>query len=295
MIFKHRVDGSDRTRKGFALPDLLVVIAVCALLGQIAFIRLSRARDRSQALVCMNNMRLLIGAWQMYQDNNRNVLIEVYHGGEAQNGTAAKDPKKSPWATGWLTFEASSDNTNTALIVDDRYSKFARYFGNEPRIVKCPSDNYLGAAQRSRGWKSRVRTYSANVGIGAGNAESGPWSQQYIHVKTLFEIPDPAMTFVHIEENPQSLNDPAFFNPSFASAFLEQPASFHGAVANLSFVDGHTEAHRWKASLSRPPAKQVQTTQAVTAKPLPGDEDMAWLSARGGLRNPDVWVGAPLR
>jgi prepilin-type processing-associated H-X9-DG protein len=286
---------SPNHRGGYALIDLLTIIAVLALFSQILIPAMSRARSRNQALVCMQNTKRLMTAWQMYQDDNKHALIEVYHGSEALGGVAARDPRKSPWATGWLDWTTRSDNTNTVFLVDDSYSKFARYFGNNAKVVKCPTDNFVSPAQKVRGWKSRVRSYSINLGMGAGNAESGPWWTAYRHMRKLGDIADPSMTSVFIEENPDSMNDPGFFNPASPSSFLDQPASYHEGAANVSFSDGHTEIHQWKASLSHAPATHTRYLQSVTAKPVSGDEDIAWLSARGGLTNPNVWVGAPLR
>lgn len=57
-------------RPAFTLVELLVVIAVIALLMGILLPTLSGARDAGRRVVCMSNQRQLWMAWSMYADNN---------------------------------------------------------------------------------------------------------------------------------------------------------------------------------------------------------------------------------
>jgi len=91
------------------------------------------------------------------------------------------------------------------------------------------------------------------------------------------------------------LNDPGFFNPTSEGGWIDQPANYHDAAANISFADGHAETHGWRASLTRYPSTQIRFSPGNTTIVMPGDEDIAWLSARAGLRNPSYWIGAPIR
>jgi prepilin-type processing-associated H-X9-DG protein len=276
---------------GFARGELLLVAALVVLLSQVLLSAFTRVRNGNQTTVCRNNSRLLITAWQMYQNDNNHFLVEGYHGGES----FPVDIKKSTWARGWLDWTTSPDNTNTLFLADARFSRVAPYLGNDAKVFKCPSDNFLASQQRLRGWKSRVRSYSLNLGIGAGNVESGPWSPVYRHFKKMDEISAPSMTWVFIEENADSLNDPGFFNPTGRAGFVDQPASYHEGAANVSFSDGHVETHLWKSSLSTPAANRIHYVSGVIQNIGSNDEDVPWLSARGGLLNPTIWIGAPIR
>ena len=150
----------------------------------------------------MNNQKQLISAWQMYADENDGRLVENYHGG--QIAAAANDPRNAPWACGWLDWGTSPDNTNMLYLRSTKYARLSPYLKTDGNVHKCPADVYLGRAQRERGWKQRVRSYSMNMTIGNGNAMTGPWHPIYKQAKRMDEValPSPGKTTVLLDEHP---------------------------------------------------------------------------------------------
>lgn len=76
--------GTRRRRTGaFSLVELLVVIAVVALLMSLLVPGLARARQQARAMVCLSNIRSLQIAQLLYADANRGMLVDVglAHGG----------------------------------------------------------------------------------------------------------------------------------------------------------------------------------------------------------------------
>lgn len=277
---------SQEALQGFTWIELLVVVMCLATLAATLVPAFATGSVKSAALTCLNNKRQLILAWQKYAEDHNGTLVHSFHGGDAHRGQAANNPRNEPWALGWMDWTSASDNTNSLFLTDDRYSKLAKYLGNNPRVYKCPSDIYVSSVQKIDGWWSRVRSVSMNVGIGDGNAESGPWDGlMYKHIRRIseFTFPGPMETWVFMDEHPDSINDPGFFNPR-ATSWSDQPGTYHNAAATVAFADGHSEIHKWIGSLNVAPAIRVKFNNTISAVFTAGDPDLQWVSYHGGRR-----------
>jgi prepilin-type N-terminal cleavage/methylation domain-containing protein len=193
--------------RGFTLIELLVVIAIIAVLAALLLPALSRAKQQGQKIECMNNLRQLQLAWQLYADDHDGWLPRNDGGGQ----DAGRFYYKYAWTAGWLDYEANnSDNTNTWVMMNNSHGTIGAYTASAG-IYKCPSDKSwaLNGGQRH----NRVRSYAMNSLMGSKqysyiNPNATYWV--YWRQADLGKAPPLADHFVFIDEHEDSINDGFF-------------------------------------------------------------------------------------
>lgn len=270
--------------RAFALPDLLAAIAAAFILAMLALPASGDQRRASRAVLCLANLRQLAAAHELYAQDNNDLFAENYTGGDAMAGAAGRDPRKSPWASGWLDWGGSADNTNMALVRERAFARLGPYLRSEQNVHKCPADYHLSTMQRQRGVKQRVRSLSLNATIGGGNVLVGPWSPEYMQVRSRRDLSagrtpaSQAMTFA--DEHPDSINDPVLYPPN-AGGWVDLPASFHHGAGSVAFADGRVELHSWRGSAR---GARIRVSGFSSPNAPPNDPDVAWLRDRSARR-----------
>jgi len=218
---------------GFNLVELLVVIAVIAILAGLLLPALAKAKDKGHAVYCLNNLKQLQIAYLSYcQDNNDRFPPNVSIGlpGASQNQPGS-----------WVLGNAQQPGENLTNILAGVLFPEAK----SAAVYHCPADRSTINGTSL----TRLRSYSVEGWLGAdfwGGSDLG-WTRR------LNQIERPVAVFAFIEEDEQSIDDGIFItganNPQDgdANAWYDLPSDRHAQGANVSFLDGHCETHHWRA------------------------------------------------
>jgi prepilin-type N-terminal cleavage/methylation domain-containing protein len=116
-------------RYGFTLIELLVVIAIIAILAALLLPALSKAKARGQRIACVNNLRQIGLAFQMWGENHQSRLPWR---------TPPTEEGSQGLPEAWQHFLPAADEAAT------------------PKILCCPSD---GERQQADDWSASPRSF----------------------------------------------------------------------------------------------------------------------------------------
>jgi len=160
---------SHGNHRAFTLIELLVVIAIIAILASMLLPALSRAKQKSQSVACINNLKQLTIASVVYSVDFRDYWPLNNPGDDAvnlANPPAGYSPRV--WAEGR---EGSNliDEKAAEGMVSDRVSLIAPYLKNKT-VFRCPGDKKPWIVNGRQ--LTRPRSYGMNGYVGWNSA---PW------------------------------------------------------------------------------------------------------------------------
>jgi len=239
-----------KKQTGLTKVDVAVALACVALvLGQAGIIN-AGGRERSKKEVCLANLRMLTAAWKVYADDNAGKIVngapmgtgdfcpgcpagpEYMRKAKAPTDPADDHYKEMPWIG--PAYGATTDCSKKCAIDTGALWKYV----NDYNIYRCPVGN-----------KGEMITYAMMDGMNgmprSGTKAAGVW------MKNISQITKPASRFVFIDEGKVSPDSYGVYYNEGASAASEKwfdlPPVRHEAGACVSFADGHSAYHKWKA------------------------------------------------
>ncbi|HTR42533.1 MAG TPA: prepilin-type N-terminal cleavage/methylation domain-containing protein [Pseudomonadales bacterium] len=215
-----------QARTAFTLVELLVVIAIIAILAAMLLPALAHATSRAKRLQCLNNIRQMDLAAQVYNGENADFYPYAYFYDYAKNISYCWD---------FTTYGS------TKVVPGVLWSQ------TNPQIQQCPS--YLGGAN----WINNPYTgYSYNtsyIGHGQGESATATSTQTPPVPAKSNAVRHPAKTAL-FGDGQYSAGAEKFMrapwpNPGdvhFSGRYAGTQGFRHDGLCNVSFCDGHAES-----------------------------------------------------
>jgi prepilin-type N-terminal cleavage/methylation domain-containing protein/prepilin-type processing-associated H-X9-DG protein len=247
---------------GFTLIQLLIVIAIIAILASLLLPTLARAKALGQRTVCVSNFKQIQLAWLTYIDDNRGQLVLNSFNWSPNPQSPDNIPS---WVQGFMYWDEDEligktgtadpdklSSTNTALLVGPR-ALFAPYIPTY-RIYKCPADKSQVTIGKTK--YDRVRSYCMNEYLGdprRGRGEFAWADPPFFPIVADIDHLNRSQLMVLIENHEDFIYSPIF--PAVGQSWSTQglPATRHNSSCAISFSDGHVEVRRWLDDSTRRP------------------------------------------
>jgi prepilin-type N-terminal cleavage/methylation domain-containing protein/prepilin-type processing-associated H-X9-DG protein len=229
--FMKRSLRNTKGQSGFTLIELLVVIAIIAILAGLLLPALANAKARAQSIACVNNLKQLEMAGAVYTDDNSAFL-------PPNTDVTVSNPYSGDgsWVVGNTQWDPTDDNLKKGVLWKD-VGAVGTY--------RCPSDRSTVHGQPGL---RRFRSYAHDLFLAGRILPPGSPGYPFL-AGTVFkesEVRNPAHVLSFIEPS-EATCDTGSFGPwiRVPPQWGNQPADRHSRGANVGFLDGRVEYHRW--------------------------------------------------
>jgi len=234
LTFRGKENFVKKQKKGFTLVELLIVIAVIAVLMSILLPALQRAREQAKRSVCFGNLKGMQFAWILYANDNDDMIV---------NGDGGHN-HGNPFQRAWVG-KCWHDNygSGAQLPVPDQINAIKNGglwdYCKELDLYSCPT-----------GYPGEMLTYTVIDSMNAYPQPGNPRGRGPTDVidrlinKKRAKIRSAQLRIVFLDEGWVTPDSYAVHQPR--AEWWDDPLVRHGDGMPVSFVDGHTEYWKWK-------------------------------------------------
>jgi len=236
-------------KKAFTLVELLVVISVVALLMAILMPALSRAKQESQSIVCLNNLRQMLLAANVYANENDGFYPSAYYN-KTVNGIKTRYCWDFSTTKDWSTTPATV-KVRPGILWDGKTIE---------KIHQCPA--FKGKSNTAN---DPYTGYNYNTSyIGRDETQSPRPPDNAIPSAKVLEVGQPDRTAIfgdgQYTEGANKFMRAPFSNPrdaSFSGRWAGTQGYRHNGKTNVAFCDGHVQSWKELYSETYPSDKQI--------------------------------------
>jgi prepilin-type N-terminal cleavage/methylation domain-containing protein/prepilin-type processing-associated H-X9-DG protein len=201
---------------GFTLIELLVVIAIIAILMAILIPTLKQAREQGKRSACLNNLRQLILAWNLYADDNDDKIV-------CGNTHRTIDGQQNKSA--WVYYEGGDSEEQIQGIKDGKLYPYCKVL----KLYKCPT-----------GIRGEEVTYSI---VDYMNGHDEIKGATLPPLKNRLHIRNASSQIVFLDEGRLTVSSWTVYY--YQERWWDQITSRHGNGTTFGFSDGHSEHWKW--------------------------------------------------
>ncbi|MGN0871539.1 MAG: DUF1559 domain-containing protein [Victivallales bacterium] len=229
-IQMNHVGDSRRNRGNFTLIELLIVIAMIAILAAMLLPALNKARDKARDISCMSNMRQ-IGLYMVQYTDNNNGYFPKANG--LLNGGADSWNGQGRWQDGLYALKTGKTLTNRMHWQVQDNNKLSRPFD----VFGCPAQ--INLPWNSNGTYGFLGHYLLNGYLGNYTGEYG--NRGIFNIK---QAKIPSKTMEVVDGSAQNRGDAVpvcDWARQINNSGLGKLRHLSGKGVNVLFIDGHVE------------------------------------------------------